>query len=95
MGGIYGNYFQVTPEGYIQCIRPGFASQVTNRENIKISVTCTEQDTVEVLTSDPLEITVMIAKVNEHTPRLQQYNPVELRAGPPDGRPVVTVSHEL
>ena len=90
VGGVFGNYFQVTPEGYIQCIRPGFSSQ-PSRENIKISITCSEQDTAEVFNSDPLDITIVVSKINEHTPKLQQYNPVELRAGPPDGRPVVTV----
>ncbi|OWA51282.1 Protocadherin-15 [Hypsibius exemplaris] len=91
VGGVYASYFQVTPDGYIQCIRPGFASQ-TSRENIKITITCQEQDTAEVFNSDPLDITIVVAKVNEHTPKLQQYNPVELKAGPPDGRPVVTVN---
>lgn len=91
IGGVYANYFQVTPEGYIQCIRPGFAMQVTNRESIKITITCSEMDIGEVVTSDPLDITVIISKVNDKPPKLQQYNPLELKAGPPTDNPVVTV----
>ncbi|XP_055343376.1 cadherin-99C-like isoform X2 [Paramacrobiotus metropolitanus] len=93
ISGDYANYFQVTPDGYIQCIRPGFASQITERESIKITITCTEQDTNEIYTSDPMDVTIVVVKVNEHTPKLQQYNPVELKAGPPDpSKIVVTVN---
>ena len=72
-------------------MRPGWATQLPNRESIKITITSSEVDTQEVLSSDPLDITVMISSTNDNPPKLQQYNPLELKAGPPTDTPVVTV----